>query len=72
MNTRCYFIKSERGYWLSGGQGYTQSEHQAGIFTTDDLNRHNLDGCTLYNAPDQATRDRHAKGDYSAPAVKFN
>lgn len=42
-----YCIKSERGYWLPGGHGYTQDRAQAGVFTLADMAAFNLDGCTL-------------------------
>lgn len=45
-----YHIKSERGYWLPGGHGYTQDRAQAGVFTLADMEAFNLDGCTLERA----------------------
>lgn len=42
-----YLIKSDKGYWLPQGMGYTRSEREAGRFNTDDLALFNLDGCTL-------------------------
>lgn len=43
-----YVIESGRGYWLSGGNGYTSDPAQAGHFPAADLVRFNLDGCTLH------------------------
>lgn len=43
-----YIIKSDKGYWLAGGFGYTNKKTEAGQFSTDELASHNLDGCTLY------------------------
>lgn len=43
-----YLIKSERGWWLPKGYGYTQDLAQAGRFTLEDMAAFNLDGCTLY------------------------
>ncbi|EQV74931.1 hypothetical protein G891_04707 [Escherichia coli KOEGE 68 (182a)] len=45
-----YLIKSERGWWLPKGYGYTQDRAQAGRFTLADMAAFNLDGCTLYRA----------------------
>jgi len=45
-----YLIKSERGWWLPKGYGYTQDRAQAGRFTLADMEAFNLDGCTLYKA----------------------
>jgi hypothetical protein len=42
-----YLIKSDRGYWLPGGLGYTQDKDEAGRFTVTDMHQCNLDGCTL-------------------------
>lgn len=42
-----YYIKSEKGYWLSGGYGYTQDPAEAGVFSLADMESLNLDGCTL-------------------------
>lgn len=44
-----YYIKSEKGYWLHNGYGYTDKKDKAGLFTFDDMSRLclNLDGCTL-------------------------
>ena len=48
--TTQYLIKSERGWWLPKGYGYTQDRAQAGRFTLADMEAMNLDGCTLYKA----------------------
>mgnify|MGYP006894384825 FL=1 len=45
-----YLIKSERGWWLPKGYGYTKDRAQAGRFTLADMAAFNLDGCTLYKA----------------------
>ena len=45
-----YLIKSERGWWLPKGYGYTQDRALAGRFTLADMEAFNLDGCTLYKA----------------------
>lgn len=42
-----YYIKSEKGYWLTGGYGYTDDRALAGAFTLADMESLNLDGCTL-------------------------
>ena len=43
-----YVIESGRGYWLSGGNGYTSDKDKAGHFAAAELVRFNLDGCTLH------------------------
>lgn len=45
-----YQIKSERGYWLPGGYGYTQDPAEAGVFSLADMEAFNLDGCSLERA----------------------
>jgi hypothetical protein len=45
-----YHIKSERGYWLPGGYGYTQDHAEAGVFSLADMEAFNLDGCSLERA----------------------
>ena len=44
-----YRIKSERGYWLPKGHGYTQKEQEAGTWTLAEMDAEGLllDGCTL-------------------------
>ena len=42
-----YYIKSEQGYWLPSGYGYTKSKAEAGVFSLLDLEHLALDGCTL-------------------------
>ena len=44
-----YYIKSEKGYWMTNGYGYTQCRTKAGLFSLADMERLslNLDGCTL-------------------------
>lgn len=44
-----YFIKSEKGYWLPRGEGYTKDVDKAGRFTLEEMIGFgfNLDGCTL-------------------------
>lgn len=44
-----YYIKSEKGYWLPKGYGYTDCKTKAGAFTLKDMDLFglNLDGCTL-------------------------
>lgn len=42
-----YYIKSEKGYWLPGGYGYTKNKADAGVFTLADMQQLALDGCTL-------------------------
>jgi len=53
-----YLIKSDRGYWLPGGLGYTENKGEAGRFSVADMHEHNLDGCTLQR--DAAVRPRAA------------
>lgn len=43
-----YVIESAKGFWLSGGLGYTKDFEQAGRFPAADLVNYNLDGCTLH------------------------
>ncbi len=45
-----YYIKSEKGYWLPGGYGYTRNKAEAGVFSLADMARLALDGCTLEEA----------------------
>lgn len=47
-----YYIKSEKGYWLENGFGYTKNKKEAAVFTLIQMEalRLNLDGCTLYAA----------------------
>lgn len=47
-----YYIKSEKGYWLPRGSGYTSDKKQAGVFTIQEMADQNLslDGCTLERA----------------------
>lgn len=47
-----YHIESEKGYWLSGGHGYTKSLPDAGRFSLHDMEQHNIDGCTLHKVRD--------------------
>lgn len=47
-----YHIESEQGYWLAGGFGYTRSLADAGRFSLNDMERHNIDGCTLHRVRD--------------------
>lgn len=47
---RTYYIKSEKGYWLPKGMGYTQKQSEAGVFSLRDMESLNLDGCTLESA----------------------
>lgn len=42
-----YLIKSDKGYWLPGGFGYTSNKAEAGRFSVADMASLNLDGCTL-------------------------
>lgn len=42
-----YYIKSEKGYWLPGGYGYTKNKADAGIFSLADMEMLVIDGCTL-------------------------
>lgn len=42
-----YYIKSDKGYWLPGAYGYTQSKKEAGIFSLVDMEKLALDGCML-------------------------
>lgn len=42
-----YYIKTEKGYWLAGGYGYTRNKTDAGVFSLADMERLHLDGCTL-------------------------
>ena len=46
-SVRLYRIKSEKGYWLSGGFGYTPNKAEAGLFTSSQLDELFIDGCTL-------------------------
>lgn len=45
-----YYITSHKGFWRSGGLGYTQDKEEAGIFSIYDFEDQNLDGCTLVSA----------------------
>jgi hypothetical protein len=47
-----YYIKSEKGYWLAGGYGYTDDRSAAGVFTLADMESWNLDGCILIRVED--------------------
>ena len=44
-----YRIKSEKGYWLPKGHGYTQDPTKAGTWTLAEMAEASLhlDGCTL-------------------------
>lgn len=42
-----YLIKSDKGYWLPDGFGYTSNKAEAGRFSVADMASLNLDGCTL-------------------------
>ena len=44
-----YRIKSERGYWLPKGHGYTREAAKAGGWTLAEMDAEglHLDGCTL-------------------------
>lgn len=57
-STTMYLIKSESGYWLAGGYGYTQLQSEAGRFEVEDFAEFNLDGCTLI-----ACQDNHVSCD---------
>ena len=50
-----YYIKSQKGYWLPKGYGYTDDKEKAGRFTYKDMHdlSLNLDGCTLLEAEPQ-------------------
>lgn len=48
-----YHLKSDKGWWLPGGYGYTQDINQAGRFALADLENLNLDGVTLYLVSDE-------------------
>lgn len=50
---RLYHLKSDKGYWLPGGYGYTEDIKQAGRFAVADLENLNLDGVTLYLVSDE-------------------
>lgn len=59
-----YHIKSNKGYWLSGGFGYTKKKSEAGIFTSEELLNHNLDGCTLLQV------EPHGYGKFSIKQIQ--
>ena len=42
-----YLIKSDKGYWLPGGFGYTSNKAEAGRFSVADMASLNLDGCMI-------------------------
>ena len=42
-----YLIKSDKGYWLPGGFGYTSNKAEAGRFSVADIASLNLYGCTM-------------------------
>lgn len=44
---RQYHIVGEKGYWLQDCYGYTKKRSEAGVFSLSDMERYNLDGCTL-------------------------
>lgn len=47
-----YHLKSDKGYWLPGGYGYTHDIKKAGRFALSDIREFNLDGVTLIAASD--------------------
>ena len=61
-----YLIKSDKGYWLPGGFGYTSNKAEAGRFSVADMASLNLDGCTLF--PYTTLFRSSAKTSLSAPA----
>lgn len=54
MAMSMYYIKTglESGleYWKPKGYGYTKNREEAGVFTLKDMEKLNLDGCTLERA----------------------
>lgn len=47
-----YHLKSDKGYWLPGGYGYTHDIKKAGRFSLADIWDFNLDGVTLIAVSD--------------------
>ena len=45
-----YYIKTGLEYWKPKGYGYTKNREEAGVFTLKDMEKLNLDGCTLERA----------------------
>lgn len=43
-----YKIKSDKGWWMPEGLGYTKDVAKAGRFRWDEMGAFNLDDCTLY------------------------
>lgn len=64
-----YLIKSEKGFWMPGGFGYTDKETEAGNFHDDELPFLNLDGCELI-ATELKPKKPSRLGDYIAKLDK--
>ncbi len=47
MESYYHIFTSGRGYWLPNGFGYTSHLIDAGVFSSSDLYKYNLDGCRL-------------------------
>lgn len=45
-----YYIKTGVNYWKPKGCGYTKNRKEAGVFTMNDMQKLNLDGCSLERA----------------------
>lgn len=59
-----YYIKTGLEYWKPKGYGYTKNREEAGVFTLKDMEKLNLDGCTLERA--------EVAGDYAPGSVPVN